>query len=332
MIGMAALVALALGAAADLDPLHAGLEQARGQAAAGRALTREERENLRALAVAASPTLASELEAALRRPAARPQDLASDLERLAERANAMRNGSAPLPAGDARRQRQALEEVLARREYAAVHRDPAKADATLAVPGWLERLLERLMRWLERLERKQAVAPGFGFGIGSAAVAFAVLALVLALVAAVAYRWASERRPAAPAPAARGGSGREGAEALERAPEEWLRLAEELFGRGETGAAIRALYLALLVSLHRAGAIEVRPARTNWEHARRVAKRLPAAAAQFRDLTQEFDRVVYGGRPASAASYRQAREQARSVLETVRGAATVTATLPGGVP
>src|SRR5207302_7276899 len=81
--------------------------------------------------------------------------------------------------------------------------------------------------------------------------------------------------------------------ALSRPPEGWASLADELAARGDFREAVRSLYLALLSRLHRDGAIDYDPAKSNWDYFRGFrGKRdwLPP----FRDLTNRFDSTYYG--------------------------------------
>ena len=56
--------------------------------------------------------------------------------------------------------------------------------------------------------------------------------------------------------------------ALARAPESWAGLADVLAREGKFREAIRHLYLATLSRLHRDGAIDYDPAKSNWDYFR----------------------------------------------------------------
>ncbi|MDQ1372854.1 MAG: hypothetical protein QOJ09_192 [Actinomycetota bacterium] len=85
--------------------------------------------------------------------------------------------------------------------------------------------------------------------------------------------------------------------------------AAERAGRFEE--AIHLRFLAGLVRLDRAGAIELRPSLTSGALRRRV----PSPA--LRDLTVTFEEIVYGGRPAIAEDVDQARRDWPRALEEV---------------
>jgi hypothetical protein len=77
---------------------------------------------------------------------------------------------------------------------------------------------------------------------------------------------------------------------------------------------MRSLYLALLATLHRRGAIDYHPALSNWDycdHFRGEATELPP----FRELTQRFDFGWYGRMGADAQGYGRFRELCGPLLQ-----------------
>jgi hypothetical protein len=166
----------------------------------------------------------------------------------------------------------------------------------------------------------------FGISGGVAALSYLAIAALLALVLVLVLR---ARRRDGFEPAAEGAAAvaaeDAGEEALSRPAEGWLELAEQRLVAGDFAGAVRALYLALLVRLHREGRLEVRRAQTNWELFRRLARAVPGASGSFRELTQLFDRVVYGKRAVGPEDYGQARRLADAVLAAAEAAATATA-------
>ena len=77
----------------------------------------------------------------------------------------------------------------------------------------------------------------------------------------------------------------------------WIDEANRLAAEKDFRAVYRALYLALLSGLDKAGKIEHDRNRTNWTYVRRY--RGPAEEKQvFGELTNLFDRVWYGRKPA----------------------------------
>jgi hypothetical protein len=150
---------------------------------------------------------------------------------------------------------------------------------------------------------------------------FTVLAVLLAVagvgvgIALALLGWRSRRRtPPAPTPAepARTEAAL-GLDALAREPGDWRAEAEALAARGEYREALRRIYLAVLVALHRRRAIEYERHRTNWEYLRGF-RGAAAAKAVFRALTQAFDFAWYGRRPLDGAAYGQFAARAAELL------------------
>jgi hypothetical protein len=102
--------------------------------------------------------------------------------------------------------------------------------------------------------------------------------------------------------------------ALAKAPRGWWSDADSLAAKGEFRAALRALYLAVLSSLHRRGAIEYDAARSNWDYVRAFKGALHELPP-FRSLTLRFDFAWYGRLGADAASYGAARALASPLIE-----------------
>jgi hypothetical protein len=84
----------------------------------------------------------------------------------------------------------------------------------------------------------------------------------------------------------------------------WTSRARQLASAGDFKAAIRALYLALLVHLHRSELIVYDRWTTNWEYEAMLASAVErgrgsnSVAAAFAGLTEVFDIVWYGNRDA----------------------------------
>jgi hypothetical protein len=90
--------------------------------------------------------------------------------------------------------------------------------------------------------------------------------------------------------------------ALSKRPETWAGLADALAAKGDFREAIRHLYLALLSTLHRTGAIDYDPAKSNWDYVLGF-RSSGADKATFRELTVRFDVVWYGNLDTTAAAY-----------------------------
>ena len=108
-------------------------------------------------------------------------------------------------------------------------------------------------------------------------------------------------------------------DALAYTREDWLHRARALVKSGDYRVAIRSLYLALLVSLHRARMLKYDASKTNWEYelelqgkARREGRGLESLR-RFRDLASIFDLVWYGERQADRALFERCLEWAEAV-------------------
>lgn len=92
----------------------------------------------------------------------------------------------------------------------------------------------------------------------------------------------------------------------------WLRMARELAGRGEYRLALRALYLASLVSLSSREWLSIARHKTNRDYLREVQRRgrvEPRIPETFARLVQTFDRVWYGTLEVTPESLRAFEDQ-----------------------
>ena len=94
--------------------------------------------------------------------------------------------------------------------------------------------------------------------------------------------------------------------ALARPPETWAGLADGLAHEGKFREAIRHLYLATLSRLHRDGAIDYDPAKSNWDYFRGFKGPSPQLPP-FRELTRRFDFAWYGNLEVSPGSWQTFR-------------------------
>jgi hypothetical protein len=101
--------------------------------------------------------------------------------------------------------------------------------------------------------------------------------------------------------------------ALSRAPESWAGLADDLARAGRFREAIRHLYLASLSRLHRDGAIDYDPAKSNWDYFR-AFKGPGTLLPPFRELTRRFDFAWYGNLEVSAGSWQTFRGLCEPIL------------------
>lgn len=143
--------------------------------------------------------------------------------------------------------------------------------------------------------------------LGGQDVLWAILAVVvLTVVVFAARRLAGRRTEVEALGRARRGSGRS------EDPRELERLADEAEGRGDLEVALRLRFRAGLLRLGRARALPLRPSLRTRE-VRRTLR-----SARFDQLARDFDEVVYGRRPPSAADVAAARSEWPLVVEEAR--------------
>jgi hypothetical protein len=163
--------------------------------------------------------------------------------------------------------------------------------------SWLARHLQFTVRGWDWLALR----------LGGQDVLWAILGLlVLAVVVFVARRLAGRRTEVEARGGARRGSGRS------EDPGELERLADEAERRGDLEAALRLRFRAGLLRLGRARALALRPSLRTRE-VRRTLR-----SARFDRLARDFDEVVYGGRPPSAADVDAARSEWPLVVAEAR--------------
>jgi hypothetical protein len=220
------------------------------------------------------------------------------------------------------RYRKKLYEILARREFRAVRRDPGFR-SRFETPSFLKwvggevgKLWDRFWDWVaERLFREPPAlsSPGRFIGRVSGPAAWALIAAAAVLLGLLVARYWQFRPRALPpaAPTSAGLAGEGMPDALSRPADVWARFAEDFSLKGEWRLALRAAYLELLVLLHERGVIRYEKQRTNGEYAFALAR--GPAGEPFSSLTRLFDEAWYGHRPLGAENYRAALVWVRAV-------------------
>lgn len=227
-------------------------------------------------------------------------------------------GAPPTAAGDPRDHLQAL---LLEPEFQQLAERPelrellGRFDARQARSWW-----DSFVRWLQQMlfrpanppvQQPRAALPDL------TAAAYVALAVAILFVLALLARWFVERpqaedaAPAAPA-AATPLTASATENALDHSADEWERFAAEWLSRGDVRQAVRALYLATLVHLHREGLIEYDRALTNWAYVRHF-RGGDAGRNHLRALTRVFDAAWYGLREPSSEQLAEFREGARAL-------------------
>ncbi len=92
----------------------------------------------------------------------------------------------------------------------------------------------------------------------------------------------------------------------------------ELEAAGRWRDGMRARYRALVTDLSRRQVIDPSVARTTGDHRGEVGATLPAAAPEFGDAAELFDRAWYGNRPTGPDEAQRFGELARRVEEQAR--------------
>ncbi len=185
---------------------------------------------------------------------------------------------------------------------------------------WWRELWEKVFRWLRGGDRKapEVRTPAFGGPmIGANLIVILAVVLVVALLAYLLLR-SRDKKPDDDVQSDESGLAEspltsDPMSALSRPPEGWAGLADQLAARGDFREAIRHLYLALLSRLHRDGAIDYDPAKSNWDYLRGF-KGPGGWLSPFRDLTRRFDFAWYGNLNVNEPAYETFRDTAQPML------------------
>lgn len=220
----------------------------------------------------------------------------------------------------------AAQQILAQDEFKAAA--PASAQApdapeATAPPGWWARFWKWVGRQLVKLLQARGdhtPEPQGAAVTGEVArwVTWVLVGLAGVVLLLLGAQWLTRRRPEEAA-AGQGGAGAgagagDAVDALAKPAWVWGGEAEALASQGRFREAMRALYLALLASLHRKGAIDYHPTLSNWDycdHFRGEASEL----APFRELTLRFDFSWYGRLGADQAGYTSFRSLCAPLLQ-----------------
>lgn len=185
--------------------------------------------------------------------------------------------------------RQKLQEILARKEFGRVHG-----------PTWLDRLLERIANWLERIHGPSIGRIGFWPWIGRAIVWTVIVAVCLAL-AFVLWKWITRTQENLELNLS-------GGEHFHKHSREWVADALASARRGDYRNAIRCSYWAAVFRLEELG--RWTPNRTLTP--REYLRLLPADHFQrppLASLTQCFELTWYGYAVATARDFDQVTQQ-----------------------
>jgi hypothetical protein len=179
------------------------------------------------------------------------------------------------------------------------HRELSKA---IYQPSVFLRIDGAVARWLESVLRHVGIAHHSWWAV------LALIVLAVVVISAVAVlsgpsRWARRREPVrSPGSPVTAADHRQAA----------ARLAEA----GDYAGAIAESVRAIEAELEARSVLLARPGRTADELAAEAGEALPAHAAGLRRAADLFDDVRYGGRPGSAAGYRQVQDLDASLGRT----------------
>jgi hypothetical protein len=219
---------------------------------------------------------------------------------LARRLDALDAGPSGAPVVEGQASRQAAEHILAGRRYQP-RKPPRPLQGAIHQLGrWLEPVLRPLGRFLAPVGRLLLAVYRNAFLMGLVGL------LVVALAALAAVRLSRRRLRAG---VARGGQ----AAAMQRLdPKDLDAQADQAEARGELERALRLRFLAGLIRLDRAGALDYKPSLTTNELVRAIR------SSTFPRLAGTFDEVVYGGRPPGPDDLSRAKADWPRVLEEAR--------------
>jgi len=208
--------------------------------------------------------------------------------------------------GETGEEREALEAILAREEFAG-YRGPDADPGQNLLLHWLERLLEAFSGLFPDIDMAPSSEDAVSYGI----VIFGFLALCAFATALFRLLWA-ERSAGRRRTAAR-------TEELEQAPAGLLERASAAAAEGEYREATRLTFLALLLGFQRMGLLRVEQWKTNWEYAEELSAKDNRWLPLFRESALRFDSVWYGGRTIGAAEYEEWAVRVWSAVATEEG-------------
>jgi hypothetical protein len=175
-------------------------------------------------------------------------------------------------------------------------------------PGTLRRTLEQVLDAIGAVLGEALGAVG-----GTPAVAWTIALLGLVLLAIVVWRATRGATLGRRVPRAAPDAGRV------RSAADWLAEAEHHLAAGDLDAALRARYVATIVTLEERGLLDTGPGRTIRELDAELAGRLPDLAPRLAAAGQRVEPVVFAGRSATRADL----EVVDAALAAVRAAGRV---------
>ena len=255
-----------------------------------------------------------------------PEDKAAILRRLDALERSLGSGAArpsrPVPQQQTGVQaapapidtKQALQQILAEPEFQPLAerselRDLIKGVDLSKTKTWWQSFSDWIKKHLFPQNPPPKTEPPRWNWQGGETIVYVLLGIVVLVLLAMLVKWILERplREEALNTAAMGEAPPLEASATENAldhtVDEWEVFAQQWLGRGDIRQAIRALYLATLVHLHRERRIDYNRAFTNWIYVRQFRGE-EGHKQTLRQLTRLFDEVWYGDRLCGEEQYR----------------------------
>jgi hypothetical protein len=255
-----------------------------------------------------------------------PEDKAALLRRLDTLERSLGSGAGrstptapPQPAGGKQAPtpidtKQALQQILAEPEFQPLAerselRDLIKGVDLSKTKTWWQSFTDWIKKHLFPQNPPPKTEPPRWKWQGGENIVYVLLGIVVLVLLAMLVKWILERplREEALTGAAVGDAPPLEASATENAldhsVDEWELFAQQWLGRGDIRQAIRALYLATLVHLHRERRIDYNRAFTNWIYVRQF-RGDEGHKQTLRQLTRLFDEVWYGERSCGEEQYR----------------------------
>lgn len=240
----------------------------------------------------------------------------------------------------------AIDDVLARPEYAwRMPRERVETDGTSLWGEFFRRAGEtirdalravarfmyKVRRWMQRLLpwRPEPGDPATGWETPVQSFLFVLLALSASVLALLVYRAWRKGRVVAPKvqaqPVVTAAALLRDEVTADRLPsDEWMALARDLFAKGETRLALRAMFLGALAHLAHAGRLTVARGKSNREYRRELERKAhdrPDVLAAFADNVGTIERVWYGDHPATAEQVETFTANQQRLLGVAPGAA-----------
>lgn len=172
---------------------------------------------------------------------------------------------------------------------------------------WLQEQWDRLQHLLQRLFGNRRMGTDLSF-VGRPMVYAIVLLLALLLLMVVIRAMMQRRKQTTEEESERSVFEEEELEPIVVEPEPWLQEATARANAGDYRGAVRALFIAGLMQMDRAGLIRFERARTNGDYLRAVRRQgARAVYEQLLPFARGFERIWYGDASADESDYRQAR-------------------------